>query len=92
MKKLQVIGLVAVMGLLQSCAVNHYRVYDSEGKTTVDLHQIVWFQKAAAKGMRVSPKTGLTINGIETETQEEVLAKVVESAVKGAVKGAVPIP
>lgn len=74
------------------CATNHYRVYDEVGKTTTDLYQVVWFQKTAAKGMKVSPKTGFTLNSVENETQDEAIAKVVEAAVRGAVKGAVPIP
>ena len=84
--------MILVVFLFTGCATNHYRVYDAEGKTTTDLYQVVWFQKTAAKGMRVSPKTGFSLNGVENETQSEVLEKLVEAAVKGAVKGAVPVP
>jgi len=91
MKKLQIIGALAILGLLQACAVNHYTFTDKDGNKA-ELYQTVLFQKTAAKGMRVSPKTGFTLNGLENETQEEAIAKVVEAAVKGAVKGAVPVP
>lgn len=90
MKK--IVSILVVLITTAGCATNHYRVYDEVGKTTTDLYQVVWFQKTAAKGMKVSPKTGFTLNSVENETQDEAIAKLVEAAVRGAVKGAVPIP
>jgi hypothetical protein len=70
-------ALLIVLVLLTSggCATNHYKIYDAEGKTTTELYQVVWFQKTAAKGMKVSPKTGFSLNGFENETQEDVVGE-----------------
>lgn len=77
--------LATAITLFTGCAVNNYTSADG-----TKLKQFIFLQKASVDGLRVSPKTGLSIKATDTETQTEAIAAMTEAAVRGAVKGVKP--
>lgn len=69
---------------------NYTETTKVNGDKVTRLNQFGFFQKTSQEGLRVSPKTGLSIKAVDSETQSDAIEAAARGAAQGVVKGVKP--
>jgi hypothetical protein len=92
MKKIGVLGFVALFGLL-GCTTQRYSRVETNG-TRVNYTVTTWFNNSWVRGLNIdsetkTTKTGVKIASSDNEVNSEAIKTFFEALTEGAVKGAV---